>query len=259
MRTIEIPEDLFRRMFVALATASSVFETQRFGGLDQNPKGVRDLVGVAAFAAKREADRQTVIEQVRTYGPIGPTALLSRVIGSGMLEEDAKAAIQTALESGRIELNEKAGYRMPEIRVPRMSREEEDFHRSIGTIVDDPKPTYRRKKNLPDGAIFGGGGGEVTYDPRAMSDADRKLLRAIGINQLDKKPFVYAPIIETVRNNRLYIKFMSDGGKRDDEQGRAFKKFLEKHGIAFRQGSSPRHFTWVDRPALEKALDVTLT
>lgn len=53
MDQITIPRALFLQMRTALAVANSVLEKSRFTGTDQNPKGVRDLVGSAAFAADR--------------------------------------------------------------------------------------------------------------------------------------------------------------------------------------------------------------
>lgn len=50
-RTITIPKALFDQMRVALVIADDVLQKERFTGLDQNPKGVRDLVGSAAIAA----------------------------------------------------------------------------------------------------------------------------------------------------------------------------------------------------------------
>jgi hypothetical protein len=52
---ITIPTKLFVAMRIALATADEIFETCRLNGTDQNPKGVRDLVGSASIQANRVA------------------------------------------------------------------------------------------------------------------------------------------------------------------------------------------------------------
>jgi len=49
--TITIDRKLFVDMRTALMVADSVLQGVRFTGMDQNPKGVRDLVGSAAHAA----------------------------------------------------------------------------------------------------------------------------------------------------------------------------------------------------------------
>lgn len=43
----------------------------------------------------------------------------------------------------------------------------------------------------------------------------------------------FEPVVEGIETHQLYIKFMSDGGKTDDEQGLAFQKYLANLGIPF--------------------------
>lgn len=57
--TITIPTNLFFKMRVALAIANSVLEKNRFTGMDQNPKGVRDLVFSASFDADKIDVKET--------------------------------------------------------------------------------------------------------------------------------------------------------------------------------------------------------
>lgn len=51
--TITIDRKLFVDMRIALMVADEVLQRVRFTGMDQNPKGVRDLVGSAAHAASQ--------------------------------------------------------------------------------------------------------------------------------------------------------------------------------------------------------------
>jgi len=51
--TVTIRRDVFLNMRIALAVAHAVLEKNRFTGTDQNPEGVRDLVGSATYEADR--------------------------------------------------------------------------------------------------------------------------------------------------------------------------------------------------------------
>jgi len=91
----------------------------------------------------------------------------------------------------------------------------------------------------------------MKYDPNALDAWDKKLFSLLKLDTID----IISPVIESMIDNKtVFIKFMSDGGKRDIEQGRAFKKFLEQEGISFEQGSQERSFLNVDLNGLEKAV-----
>lgn len=88
-----------------------------------------------------------------------------------------------------------------------------------------------------------------------LSKFDTALLWAIGIEDVHG---LYPPVIEDMslrsETGLLFIKFMSSEGKRDSEQGRAFKTFLERANISYEPGSQERTFLRVDQKALEVAL-----
>ncbi len=48
-----IPAALFAQMVIALRTTNEVLQKHRLAGLDQNPKGISDLVGSTLLAAER--------------------------------------------------------------------------------------------------------------------------------------------------------------------------------------------------------------
>lgn len=51
-------DDLFDKMRIALAIADDILQRHRIDGLDQNPRGFRDLVGSARIAADDWAKRR---------------------------------------------------------------------------------------------------------------------------------------------------------------------------------------------------------
>jgi len=52
-KIIGIEREVYLKLYDAVMTANAVLEKHRFDGMDQNPKGVRDLVGSAAIALER--------------------------------------------------------------------------------------------------------------------------------------------------------------------------------------------------------------
>jgi hypothetical protein len=68
----------------------------------------------------------------------------------------------------------------------------------------------------------------MNYEP---TDADvQRLIRFIGFNLADKHDGV---IVEEAGEDQVYVKFMSDGGKKDDANGRALQELLTKRGVKF--------------------------
>lgn len=51
--TVMIDKKLFDQLRMALVIADDVLCNTQFTGLDQNPKGIRDLVGSASLAIQR--------------------------------------------------------------------------------------------------------------------------------------------------------------------------------------------------------------
>lgn len=49
---------LEQKMLIALRVVQEVITEHGFGGLDQNPKGVHDLVGHAILEAEREKEKK---------------------------------------------------------------------------------------------------------------------------------------------------------------------------------------------------------
>ncbi len=47
---VVVRKDVMKALYTAVVMANAVLEKERFAGMDQNPKGVRDLVGHAAIA-----------------------------------------------------------------------------------------------------------------------------------------------------------------------------------------------------------------
>lgn len=50
---VAVDKDVMRKLYTAVVIANAVLEKERFAGTDQNPKGVRDLVGSAAIALEK--------------------------------------------------------------------------------------------------------------------------------------------------------------------------------------------------------------
>jgi len=78
----------------------------------------------------------------------------------------------------------------------------------------------------------------------------KQLLNKVGIEDMTD---IIPPVVEADEDDPyFYIKFMSEGGKRDDEQGLAFRAFLEKHKVPF-DSDRPRSYREVDIQAFEAA------
>lgn len=50
---VAVDKTVMRKLYEAVVIANAVLEKERFAGMDQNPKGVRDLVGSAAIALEK--------------------------------------------------------------------------------------------------------------------------------------------------------------------------------------------------------------
>jgi hypothetical protein len=85
---------------------------------------------------------------------------------------------------------------------------------------------------------------------------DAALIKKMGITDLAG---ILTPIIVDNEDSvSVFIKFMSDGGQRDEEQGLAFRALLDKEHVAYDQGSQIRTFRWVDKQGLEQLVGLPI-